>query len=184
MGGSELNCINVKSEVLNNKMNQSQHKSLRLSSFTSESDVPFGFEAALVLSTAQTIQLSPPPAIRGLSSAFWTERHFAVLASRRKLRMKSWRNFTTNKVACFTRIERHSTPLLVSGRLGRRVSRLDRSGAGFAPVPPWQLGMFERAGSGVKSDGCVLSASRRNRSLRSVRLEKEFVAQQESRFVT
>ena len=174
----------MKSAVLNNQENRSQRRSLRLGSCLSGSGERPDVLADLLCFKARTIRPRPPVGFQAAFSALDIERQFAVQASRRKLRMKPCRNFTTNKVACFTQIERRSTPLLRSGCSGGRVSCLSRWGAGFAPVPPGVFWINEPARTGFEVDGFVLCPPQRIRNLRSARLEKELVAQQESRFVT
>lgn len=184
MGGFEFNCFNVKSGVLDNEMNRSRRQPLRLGSCLSGSGEWLDFVADILCFKAGTIQPSPPLAFHPVSSALDTERQFAVQALRRKLRTKSWRNLTTNKIACFTQMERRSTPLLVSSRSGDRVPCLSRWGAGFAPVPLGVFWISGRVGSGLEVGGCISCLSQRRRNLLRAGLEKEFVAQQESRFVT
>lgn len=184
MGGFEFNCFNVKSGVLYNRMNRSQRHLLRLGSCLLGSSEWLDFVADILCFKAGTIQPSPPVAFHPVSIGLDTERQFAVLALRRKLRTKSWRNFTTNKDACFTRIECRSTPLLVSKRSGDGMSCWSRWGAGFTPVPLSFFWISGRVGSGLEEGGAISCLSQRRRNLLRAGLEKEFVAQQESRFVT
>ena len=174
----------MKSGVLNNQMDRSQRQPLRLRSCLSGSGEWLDFVADILCFKAGTIPPSPPLAFHPVSIGLDTGRQFAVLALRRKLRTKSWRNFTTNKVACFTQIERRSTPLLVSICSGDRMSCLSRWGAGFAPVPLGFFRISERVGSGLEVGGSISCLSQRRRNLLRSGLEKEFIAQQESRFVT
>ena len=129
------------------------------------------------------VLFGPSFAVQPLSAVLKTTQNFAVQASREKLRTKLLRKITTIKVACFTRIERHSTPLLsLECSIGSQ-SGWKRWSAGFTPKFGIAGGQ-QYAGSGFEVHRLAPCSRPGASELRTVGLKKEFLTQQESQFVT
>ena len=94
------------------------------------------------------------------------------------------RNYTANKVACFTQMERHSTPLLGLYCSAGAMPGWRWHGAGFTLGSLGVLLFDARGGSEFEVRRVVLGPSQGILERRSVSFEKEFLTQQESQFVT
>ena len=176
MGGPQFNCFNVKSGVINKRVSSRSQRlrSLCCSVPTLDPLACFG---------PDSIWFSPSFVVQPLSAALKTTQNFAVQASREKLRTKLLRRITTIKVACFTRIERHSTPLLsLECSIGSQ-SGWKRWSAGFTPRFGIAGGQ-QYAGSGFEVHRLAPCSRPGASELRTVGLKKEFLTQQGSQFVT